>query len=471
MEDVEFETKKVFKNWDDCGLDVELYNHAIREKIHQLESNIKKSKYDVINRLAEQPYSDKIEQDIKFNQKLQHRIMELEKEKEKLEMQILTDKKIHELEKSNIELKAKLSEKSTTELKWEEEQKSTLDPFQVKELIQEKLVLFELNAILEETINSVEKEKFKLEIKNQTSDKLHELEKSNIELKTKLENHSENLREAKQEKSLLTEKVDSREKTSFSMMRKYYLTIAITGLIIGGFVAGFTFYENSIEKDPIMLIGEHAKSKYLVQNLRGDTLKTWFPWMLVGNQALHVNILDNSLATPERIDAIKNAIISEEILDIDNVLVPKGPKGTTSTYYKGWVGALNIAAQQNTELKIPTIFEISSSKKPIGDITVELSSLSDPDGYSGYTKSVVDQGEILKSHIKIYDANSLSTEQLSIIFLHEFGHALGLAHSSAPDDLMYPVIETNFPYVSECMVDAITGLYDGIKSSEVECQN
>ena len=55
--------------------------------------------------------------------------------------------------------------------------------------------------------------------------------------------------------------------------------------------------------------------------------------------------------------------------------------------------------------------------------------------------------------------------------MHEFGHALGLAHSSAPDDLMYPVIETDFPYVSECMIDAIAGLYDGIKASEVTCQS
>ncbi len=36
---------------------------------------------------------------------------------------------------------------------------------------------------------------------------------------------------------------------------------------------------------------------------------------------------------------------------------------------------------------------------------------------------------------------------------------------------MYPVIETEFPYISECMIDGIAGLYDGKKSSEIECQN
>jgi hypothetical protein len=328
-----------------------------------------------------------------------------------------------------------------------------------------------VNSNLQQKITQLEKEKEQLTTQIITDKKIHELEKSNMELKTKLTYHSETLQEVKQEKALLTKKADSKEESSFVMMKKYYLTIAITGLIIGGFVGVFSFYENSIEKDPIMLVGEHAKSKYLIQNLRGDTLKTWFPWMLIGSQALHVNILDNNLVTPERMDAIKKVIVSDETLDIDNTLTHKGSKGTTSTYYKGWAGALQIAAQENTELQVPVNFEFSNSKKPLGDITVELSSLSDPDGYSGYTKSVVDQGEILKSHITIYDVNSLSNEQLSVIFMHEFGHALGLAHSSDPEDLMYPVIETNFPYVSECTVDAISGLYDGMKSSEVECQN
>ena len=397
MENLEYDRKELFKNWDECGVDLESYNKAIREKVNKIELILEKSKWNLENRIANESYSNKIEQDrspaAEVNQKLQYRIIELEKEKDKLEMQVLTDKKIHELEKSNIKLQ------------------------------------------------------------------------------TQLISESQNLLELKKEKEFLTKKADSEEKTSFVMMKKYYTTIAIAGLIIGGFVGVFTFYENNIEKDYVMLIGEHAKSKYLVQNLRGDTLKTWFPWMITGSQTLHVNILDNNLATQEKIDVIKEAIASEETIEIDNSFTHKGPKGTTSTYYKGWIGALQKAAQQNTELYIPINFEFSNSKRPIGDITIELSSLSDPEGYSGYTKSIVDQGEILKSHIIIYDVNAISNEQLSSMMKHEFGHALGLAHSSAPDDLMYPVIKTEFPYISECMIDAIAGLYDGKKTSEIECQN
>ena len=397
MENLEYDKKELFKNWDECGVDLESYNKAIREKVNKIELILEKSKWDLENRIVDELYSNKIEQEripaVEVNQKLQHRIIELEKEKDKLEMQVLTDKKIHELEKSNIKLQ------------------------------------------------------------------------------TQLISESQNLLELKKEKEFLTKKVDSEEKTSFVMMKKYYTTIAIAGLIMGGFVGVFTFYENNIEKDYVMLIGEHAKSKYLIQNLRGDTLKTWFPWMIAGGQTLHVNILDNNLATQEKIDVIKKAITSEETIEIDNSFTHKGPKGTTTTYYKGWIGALQIAAQQNTELQIPINFEFSNSKRPVGDITIELSSLNDPDGYSGYTKSVVDHGEILKSHIIIYDVNSISNEQLSSMMKHEFGHALGLAHSSAPDDLMYPIIETDFPYISECMIDGIAGLYDGKKMSEIECQN
>ena len=57
------------------------------------------------------------------------------------------------------------------------------------------------------------------------------------------------------------------------------------------------------------------------------------------------------------------------------------------------------------------------------------------------------------------------------VHCHEFGHALGLAHSTAPEDLMYPTIETNFPYISECDIDAMKALYDGGNTSEVICRS
>ena len=89
------------------------------------------------------------------------------------------------------------------------------------------------------------------------------------------------------------------------------------------------------------------------------------------------------------------------------------------------------------------------------------------DGYTGYTKSIVEESEILKSFITIYDVSNLSNEQLETITRHEFGHALGLGHSTAPEDLMAPSIDMTYPYISECNVAAIVDLYNGAEDSTV----
>jgi predicted Zn-dependent protease len=107
-----------------------------------------------------------------------------------------------------------------------------------------------------------------------------------------------------------------------------------------------------------------------------------------------------------------------------------------------------------------------------GDIVIRLSHLKDPDGYSGYTKIFVDDEnhQILKSDVTIYNVDNLSDVELATIVRHELGHAFGLAHSTAPEDLMYPTIETNYPYISPCDIDALVGLYDGKTKNQVVCE-
>jgi predicted Zn-dependent protease len=128
------------------------------------------------------------------------------------------------------------------------------------------------------------------------------------------------------------------------------------------------------------------------------------------------------------------------------------------------------ASQNPTKMVVPQKFEYVSPNNGIADVTIKLVSQRDGDGYSGYTQSVVDQNQILKSTITVYDIENLSTNQITTIVRHEFGHAMGLAHTTAIEELMAPTITTNYPYISPCTVDALVKLYDGNQKSEVVCE-
>ena len=76
----------------------------------------------------------------------------------------------------------------------------------------------------------------------------------------------------------------------------------------------------------------------------------------------------------------------------------------------------------------------------------------------------------VKSTITIYNVEELSTSQITTIIRHEFGHAIGLAHTTATEELMAPTITTDYPYISPCTIHAIEKLYDGNQKSEVVCE-
>jgi hypothetical protein len=211
------------------------------------------------------------------------------------------------------------------------------------------------------------------------------------------------------------------------------------------------------------------KTRYYTENLRGDTVDTWKSWRLVGT-TLNVNILKSPRVTEHQIDIIKNAIASEKAVEFDDSIVHKGPKGSMSTYYEGWTGAIKSATQSQTKYNLPTSFHFIDTTGGEGDIIITLSNIKDSDGYTGYTKSITEENEILKSFITIYDISNLSDQQLSTIIRHEFGHALGLGHSTAPEDLMAPSIDITIPYISECNVDAIVDLYNANEGKQTVCE-
>ncbi|MGI0065967.1 MAG: matrixin family metalloprotease [Nitrosotalea sp.] len=212
------------------------------------------------------------------------------------------------------------------------------------------------------------------------------------------------------------------------------------------------------------------KTQYLIQNLKGNAMDTWKPWHLVSNQIFNVNIVNADKVSKDKIDAIKDAILSEESVKIDNSLLNRGPVGTVSTYYKGWQGAIQNMQTGNTMFHIPTKFNVIEAPTEEGDVTIILSNLDDPDGFSGYTRTITDGQETLKSSITIYDVDNISPERLGTIVRHEFGHALGLGHATNEKDLMHYVIETNFPFISDCDMSTMKDLYNGKYLSDVSCE-
>ncbi|MBM2851682.1 MAG: hypothetical protein HW420_229 [Candidatus Nitrosotenuis sp.] len=211
------------------------------------------------------------------------------------------------------------------------------------------------------------------------------------------------------------------------------------------------------------------KSRYFTENLKGDTVDVWKSWRLTGT-TLTVNILKSPRVTDHQLDVIHNAVTSEKTAEFDDSIVHKGPRGSSSVYYQGWAGALKSATNENTEYRIPTNFDFTDTQDGVGDIIITLSNIKDSDGYTGYTKSITEENEILKSFITIYDISNLTDDQLATIVRHEFGHALGLGHSTAPEDLMAPTIDMTIPYISECNVDAIVDLYNANEGKQTVCK-
>ncbi len=334
----------------------------------------------------------------------------------------------------------------------ETENKKSLneDSSKIKELQQEKILLKEIN--------------------DSVSVKADELEKSKQDLEKKLAEESKKSKELEQEKIILEEITDTSEKIARRTHKRLYVSIALIAVAVSAAFSGYSYYENQVLINTTSHLVGNYNSNYVIQNLQGDTVNTWVAWHLVTGQILHINIINEANLSPHKIFAIKDAILSTQTVTLDDSLLHKGPAGTSSVYYKGWEGALTTASAQTTEFYIPQKFEMGDSAGGAGEILIKLTNDQNPDGLSGYTKSLADGNQILKTTITIYNANQLSANQLGAITRHEFGHAMGLAHSSAPEDLMHATIQTDYPYISGCDIDAIKGLYNGNEKSQVVCQ-
>lgn len=302
--------------------------------------------------------------------------------------------------------------------------------------------------------------------------KTEEIPKENGKPKEQLSKTTHQVKELEQEKFLLKKSLNLESQKNQILTKKHYLTIAISVAVIGVIMTAFSFFmvELAGYEYQVKDLGT-IKSNYLIQNLRGDTIDTWVSWRIYEDQLFHVHIVNSPLVTEERSQAIFEVIMSREEIDIDDSLLHKGPKGSVSTYYLGWYGALN-SIEQSTKFPIPKNLHFHITDIGDGDVLIKLESHKDPNGYSGFTESIIDdtQNQILKSKITIYEVDGLSEQQIKTVLRHELGHGFGLAHSTAPEDLMYPEIRTAYPYISDCDLDAIAFLYDDGGSSQVVCE-
>lgn len=313
----------------------------------------------------------------------------------------------------------------------------------VTDLISQKTLLAEINTML----------------KKQTCG----LSTSINEFQYKILEKNKIIEELREDKKVLSEVVKRTPHERKSLRNITIMAVlAISVSIFVSHIIGDLSYNQNSNSTPL-------KTQYVIEDLKGDTVATWKSWNLGKDQVLNVNIINANKISKDKLEVIKGTILEEKSIQIDDSLLHKGPSGTTSTYYLGWQGALeNIS--DSTKFHPPTKFKIVESPSRAADITIELSNLENADGYSGYTKSMTDGNQIIQSSIIIYNVDTLVPQQLGAIVRHEFGHALGLAHSTAPEDLMHDTIQTEYPFISQCDIDAITGLYNDYKSSQVVCE-
>jgi len=189
-----------------------------------------------------------------------------------------------------------------------------------------------------------------------------------------------------------------------------------------------------------------------------NNMMTNLPLYIKSGQTLDVMIKTEPSISAEQIHAVKDALMST------NSFIKDG-----KIFYEGWQGALK-ATKHDTKFYMPVNLKILDSNNNQVKVIIILTSSKSDLGYSGYTTFIENHKVMKDSRIIIYEADKLSRENLVAITRHEFGHAIGLGHSTLYGDLMYPDINIKSAFISECDVKALIALYDGKGLSQVVCE-
>jgi len=215
-----------------------------------------------------------------------------------------------------------------------------------------------------------------------------------------------------------------------------------------------------------------VSSEFFINDLKVESSdQTALPlssWFLVKGDTLRINIV-NGDDYPEKNSIVRKVVYSNQIVSNDVGVIGK----STKTHYLGWQNALETAATQETIRPIPQKFQIISSERGEGDITITFSPLRNGDGKLGSTKILVDsfRNEILKAHITVYQVNEISDQTVEAVVRHELGHALGLPHVMSPRDLMNSSFSVENAYISECDINGIVTLYNEEKLHPFVCKS
>lgn len=188
-------------------------------------------------------------------------------------------------------------------------------------------------------------------------------------------------------------------------------------------------------------------------------VKRWATWQMGPGEQLHIDLLVSAELNEERMRAISDVLYSKETLDLDG-----------KTLYKGWQEA--IRSTKDTKFPLPLELRTVGSSEGTGQILIALTDQKNPDGYAAFTESVSNEDihKLLLSKITIFNVENLGEENFKKVLGHELGHAFGLSHADDPDDLMYEIVKTPYPYISECDTQTISGLYHGSETSWVSCE-